>query len=182
MDIPTGVAVRRATERDVEGIARVHVASWQSAYRGIMPDAFLDGLRVENRAAMWRRVLGDLADRHVVFVAESPEEGVVGFASAGPTIDETLPYDGELHAIYLLASVQGHGLGRRLVRAVAAELAARGVRSLCLWVLADNPSRGFYERLGGRAVGAKTEEIGGATLDEIAYGWDDLGSLVSSNR
>jgi L-amino acid N-acyltransferase YncA len=172
------VFIRAATERDVDAIARVHVASWRSTYRGIVPAAFLDNLRVDQRVDLWRRVLVDHRDRQTVYVAESANDGVVGFASAGPCADETLDFDQQISAIYLLADFQGRGLGRRLVAAVASDLASQGARSLCLWVLAANPSRGFYERLGGRAIGAKPIEFGGVPLEEIAYGWDDIGYLV----
>jgi GNAT superfamily N-acetyltransferase len=173
--------IRPATERDVDAIARVHVESWRSTYQGIVPDAYLAGLRVEDRAAMWRRVLGEYADVHAVFVAEMPDAGVVGFASSGPTRDNSLPFDRELYAIYLLAEWHGRGLGRQLIRAIVADLAALGTGSLCLWVLAANPSRGFYERLGGRALRTQQIEIGGATLDEVAYGWDDLMILLAGD-
>ena len=174
------IRIRRATELDIDAIARVHVASWQSTYRGILPPSYLDNLEIDDRVSLWRRVLIDYRDRHTVYVAESSEAGVVGFASAGQTIDGALGCDREIYAIYLLAEHQGRGLGRRLVAAVASELASGGARSLCLWVLAANPSRGFYEHLGGRAIHAKTVEIGGLTLEEIAYGWEDMRHLIDS--
>ena len=45
---------------------------------------------------------------------------------------------------------------------------------------ADNPARAFYERLGGRQIGAKQSDIGGVTLEEVAYGWEDLAQLASA--
>ena len=51
-----------------------------------------------------------------------------------------------------------------------------------LWVLRDNPSRGFYEALGGRVVGEKMQEIGGVAVVEVAYGWDDVERLRLGHR
>ena len=45
---------------------------------------------------------------------------------------------------------------------------------MLLWVLAENPSRGFYEALGGAEVRQQTITIGGRELVEIAYGWRDI--------
>ena len=61
---------------------------------------------------------------------------------------------GEVETLYLLDDYRDRGVGRRLMRAMAAHLAAVGCRSVVLWVLRDNPTRWFYQRLGGRAGGA----------------------------
>ena len=46
---------------------------------------------------------------------------------------------------------------------------------MLVWVLTENPSRAFYERMGGRFVREAPVTICGAPLVEVAYGWDDLG-------
>jgi hypothetical protein len=68
-------------------------------------------------------------------------------------------------------------LGRQLVRALAADLREAGHTSMLVWVLAENPSRHFYEALGGQLVERRATEIGGASLDELGYGWADIMSL-----
>jgi len=70
-----GVIIRPARPGDENGIARVHVESWRSTYRGIMPDAVLDGLSQERRARHWKTVLESQDVREFVFVAET-EPGV----------------------------------------------------------------------------------------------------------
>jgi GNAT superfamily N-acetyltransferase len=89
-------------------------------------------------------------------------------------------FDGELGAIYLLASHQKRGAGAALVRRIAAVLSTRSFRSMVVWVLKANPSRGFYERMGGVLVAEQGIEIGGVTLPEVAYGWTDVRSLASN--
>ena len=170
------IEIRRATVEDIPAIARVHVDAWRTAYRGIVPDEYLDGLTYEGRERMWRSVLGEFADRHVAYVADHGTEGVIGFALCGETREPGV--DAELFAIYLLDRHQRRGFGRRLFAAAAADLLAQGRRSLVLWVLADNPSRRFYEAIGGRPLRSKSEEFGGARLEEVAYRWDDLSMLV----
>ena len=170
------VQIRPATIEDIPAIARVHVDAWWTTYRGIVPDEYLASLSHEGRERMWRAVLGEFRDRHVAYVADHPKFGVVGFALASGTSDPE--FKGEVLALYVLAAHQRGGIGRRLLAAVVRELVERGMASLMLWVLRDNPSRGFYEALGGRVVREKTEEIGGAVLVEVAYGWDDAGALL----
>jgi GNAT superfamily N-acetyltransferase len=168
-----GVTIREAGCADAGAIARVHVESWRTTYRGLMPDAVLDGLSVEQRRDTWERLLCPARAGRCTFVAAAVDGEVIGFADGGPPQVDVPGYDGELYAIYLLRECQGHGVGRRLVQAVADWLTGRGYRRMVLWVLSENhPSRRFYERLGGMAVARQPFEIGGAWLDEIAYGYD----------
>jgi GNAT superfamily N-acetyltransferase len=176
--------IREATIDDARAIAEVHVASWRTAYRGIMPDDFLATLSVERRERRWRDTLTNPHSTSVVYVAEDAEGRVAGFAAGGPP-SATDPasfsyaaYAGELYAIYLLREKHGRGTGRALVRAVARRLAERGIRSMLVWVLADNPARRFYEALGGVPAGEQPTEIGGRQLIEVAYGWPDTSGLI----
>jgi ribosomal protein S18 acetylase RimI-like enzyme len=111
-------------------------------------------------------------------VAEDENGHVVGFAGCGPVRDSEKEYVGELYGIYVNQSVQGKGVGRMLCREVARNLKSQALDSMLVWVLADNPSKGFYERLGGRRVREKEITIGGKVLTEWGYGWKNLDSLV----
>ena len=62
--------------------------------------------------------------------------------------------------------------------AAAADLLARGLEGMVAWVLRDNPSRWFYECLGGRQLGEQTICLGRTLLPEVAYGWRDLSELA----
>lgn len=110
---------------------------------------------------------------HRAFVAEG-EGQVVGFAGYGASQTEETDFDGELFSIYILQAVHKQGVGRRLVNAVVKELRGMGCSSMMVWVLKDNPARGFYERLGGKYLYEKTIQIGNDTLMEVAYGWRSL--------
>lgn len=166
------IVIRRATIEDAAGISRVHVDSWRETYRGIMPDDVLDGLSYDGRAETRRRQMRTAAPEVIHLVAELDGQ-IVGFAVAGPERETDFPYEGELYAIYILRSAQGRGIGRQLFAAAVSHLLRHGIDSMLVWVLADNPSRGFYEALGGAELGVKTITIG-VPLEEVAYGWDDI--------
>jgi ribosomal protein S18 acetylase RimI-like enzyme len=172
--------VREAQLADAEAIARVHVASWRTTYRGIVPDDYLERLSVDQRIEMWQGALDDRQRTVEVFVAQDDADRVVGFSSCGPNRDYDRNYDGELFAVYLLQSYQGRGLGRQLVRNAARRLADSGFRAMMLWVLAANPARAFYSALSGQELRTKSVEIGGVPLEEVAYGWPDLGIFSAS--
>ena len=168
--------VREAILEDAAAIARVHVDSWRTSYQGIVPEGFLADMSYEDFEDCWRRWLRSVGDpRWACRVAELPSGGIVGFASGGPRQDTTYAnYVGELYALYLLSEHQRAGIGRRLFGSVARALAAGGSTSLLAWVLTRNPSRRFYEAAGGELLGSQEIEIGGARLEEVAYGWLDI--------
>jgi GNAT superfamily N-acetyltransferase len=172
--------VRPADLDDASSIARVHVDTWRTAYRGLLPDSFLASLAEDQYTQRWRRGLVDPASR--VFVAEDAT-GVVGFASGGRERAGENGYAGELYAIYVLDRAQHRGYGRELVRAVVGALREMRFADMIVWVLRDNaPARRFYERLGGVYVRAQPITIGPALLQEVSYGWrslDDVNLLRS---
>lgn len=166
--------IRTATVQDAAAIANVHVESWRTTYKGIVPDDFLARLSSTQRKQFWRRILTEPSSRTVVYVAEEENGNVVGFASGGPERSGDPVYRGEVYAIYLLVQHQGQGLGRQLLSTLVKHLRQDGMTTLLLWVLAENPARKFYERLGGQPVDEKTVTIGGVPLTEVAYGWQDI--------
>lgn len=172
--------IRAALPEDAVGIAEVHVGSWRTTYRGLLPDSVLAAQSVEQRAAIWREAAEAVErgeSRSFVLVAEDPVDGIIGFASAGPEREQGVGFDGELYAISLLEGHQGRGVGRRLVARVVDLLLEQGHSSMRVWVLEGNPAQGFYERLGGARVGTKALIVAQESFVEVAYGWPDLWGL-----
>ena len=159
--------VRPAGPGDADGIARVQVSSWQVAYRDVMPDALLDGLRWEDRAEGWRTIFGDLSvPGRSVFVTVDGST-VTGFAAVGPPNDSGLEGVHELYAIYVAPDRYGAGDGPALMAAVL----DAAPPPIVLWVLAENPrARRFYEKHGFAPDGAsRVREHGGKPLEEVRY-------------
>jgi L-amino acid N-acyltransferase YncA len=171
------VRIREANSADAPAIARVHVDSWRTTYRGIVPDDHLAKLSYESRTNFWMRILSDPESRAYHYVAEDELGQIVGIASGGPERSGDPMYAGELYGIYLLESHQRRGIGRGLLQAIVERLAEAGLRSLVVWVLTDNRSRGFYEALGGELIRRGQTEIGGLALEKVAYGWSDTGKI-----
>ena len=170
--------IRTATVHDAAAIAYVHVESWRTTYQGIVPDDFLARLSYEQREQFWRQILTEPGSHTIVYVAEDEPGKVIGFASGGPERSGDPLYTGELYAIYVLAQHQGQGVGRQLVISLVHRLLQKGMRAMLLWVLAENSARKFYERLGGQPVYEKSVTIGGIPCLEVAYGWQDIQTLI----
>ncbi len=152
-----GTVIREARVADVPQIAVVHVHAWQGAYRGLLPQAYLDGLHPAQRVEQWERLLAEVNDGGGVLVADEGGD-LLGFVaySASRDGDADPGRVGEIDAIYLRPSAWGQGIGRRLMGAGLARLAAAKFEQATLWVLDSNVrARRFYEAGGWVADGAR---------------------------
>jgi len=162
--------VREADGADAAAIARVHVASWQAHYAGLLSPEFIEQRSYDVRLAQWQACLEDR--RRITFVAALNGE-IAGFASA-LLLDRTAEgYDAYLQTLYLMPQTTGRGVGKELLRALVRKLVELGCTSMALRTLKQNPARAFYERLGARIVpeGIRIDE---GVFDDVVYVFDDL--------
>ena len=158
---------------DVPEIAVVHVRSWQAAYRGLLPQAYLDGLDPSQRIGQWEWILS-AADRSQggTLVADAGGR-LSGFVSYGPARDDDTDSKraGEIYAIYLVPAAWDEGIGRNLMVAALDCLGEAGFHQVILWVLDSNVrARRFYEAGGWLADGAaKRDDSFGVPMTEVRY-------------
>lgn len=173
--------LREASCADAPGIASVHAASWRSAYRGIAPDALLDGPLIADRERHWKERLACRQPLDVVLLAEDESGAAIGFlaiwvlhrADGGAYLDN----------LHLLPERRGERLGLRLLGRALAPVRAAGARTGFLWVLDDNqPAIRFYERLGARRDRHDIRVMGGVPVGHTRYVWDDLAALAATCR
>jgi ribosomal protein S18 acetylase RimI-like enzyme len=165
------ITIRPAAPQDATEIATIHVRTWQHAYRGQIPDDYLDSLSILERTERWQRILANPGLQEQTFVAEI-DGTLVGFCSVGKSRNEgTDATVGELYALYVAPHPMNKGAGSALVEAGKVYLIEQGFKSATLWVLETNQNaRQFYESKGWRADGTKfTEERPGFVLHELRY-------------
>ncbi|MFE3974100.1 MULTISPECIES: GNAT family N-acetyltransferase [unclassified Peribacillus] len=168
--------IRRAIEEDVNGIANVHINSWQTTYKGILPDQYLSSLNLEARRKNWLRNLKML--HNATFVAENAHGEIIGFTAGGPEQTNDPHIQGEVYAVYILKEYQRQGFGRKMIKAVIHELIKMEHKNLIIWALKDNPSCGFYKALGGQVIAEKTVKMAGIELIEVGFGWQDIKDIL----
>jgi ribosomal protein S18 acetylase RimI-like enzyme len=182
------IAIRRGRPADATAIGAVHVAAWRSAYPGILPDGYLARLSVPRQAGFYDNAIRSGVGVHVAAAsgldipggASSGGPRIVGFVSADRARNSGIG-DGEIETLYVLDDWRDRGLGRRLIRAAASHLAASGCRSAYCWVLRDNPSRWFYQRLGGKPVAEAAIRVGGSSIMQTAFMWDPIERLLQAS-
>jgi GNAT superfamily N-acetyltransferase len=172
------VRVREATRADAAAIARLHLDNWRVAYRGIVPDEVLDGITAVSRFLHWDGVLADPDGAEFVYVAADAGGRLLGVASGGLELGGDPRYRGELYVLHVRSDMQGCGVGRSLMRAVAERLAEGGTTTLLVWMLRENePARRFYAALGGQFVREQPAMFEGTMLMDAGYGWLDTAPL-----
>jgi GNAT superfamily N-acetyltransferase len=160
------------TLADCDRVAEIRVRGWQSAYRSMIPQSYLDGLSVAEDAEL-RRAYFAQADGGVVnLVAEDTGGELVGWVCHGPYRDgEVRTEDAELYAIYVHPEHMGRGVGQALLTESVERCSTAGHDRLLLWVLKENGrARRFYERAGFHADGAEEPfEVAETMVPEVRY-------------
>jgi GNAT superfamily N-acetyltransferase len=165
------VNVRPATPDDAAAIAAIDVGSWRAAYRGLMPDAYLDALSVDDKAANWSASIARESSRGKRTLVATDTDGVIGYATVGPN-----PGSGEglLLLMYVLPERWRRGVGHALMHAAADALRTLGYKRAVLSVLeANERARRFYESHGWAPDGASSsDDYGGVRLVALQYAID----------
>lgn len=166
------MVVRVAQLPHAAAVARVHVLTWQHAYRGILPQVFLDSRNVEEFTTRWIKFISEESEAtRMNFVAEREGE-IAGFVAAGLCRDEGADKStGEIYALYVAPKHWDTGCGRALLGHGLEFLRKRGYGAATLWTLRDSPrSRRFYERAGmHQDGGVKIDKRWGFDMHEIRY-------------
>lgn len=151
-------------EDDCAAVSRVYEESWKSAYRGIIPQEYLDGIQAES----WSGAI-DAPGRRSLIMLDSGK--IAGTSCYCPSRLEQMKDWGEIVSIYLLPEYCGNGYGAALMRRAIEELENMGFCKIFLWVLEKNfPARGFYEKFGFKCSGKYHDDcIGGKVLREVQY-------------
>ncbi len=169
--------IRRATINDAEGIAKVHVDSWRTTYKDIIPEEFLTNLSYKQRTELWIKNIGK-TDNFVI-LAENKEGEIIGFADCWKRETNTEPDSGDLTSIYILKEYQGIGLGKELLKVIFSRFNSLGYQKIFVNVLEDNKARYFYEYYGAHLCKSVQIKIGGKALNELIYEWDNIEGVLA---
>ena len=172
------VTVRNAKRNDAPDIAKVYVDSWRESYAGLIPDWVLLGMSYRRLTRAWDRAIRTSGRKEAILVAEDPDFGIVGLGSCGPSRDRMLPYFGEVYTLYVHPNHVGQGNGSTLLSNLFDSLDERGNSSAVVWAMAENPHRQFYKQQGGGIVATRKGRQWGVPIQEVAYGWSDIGTAT----
>ena len=169
------IEIRIATPADAAEIANVHINSWREAYKGLLPQEFLDDrpLYFKSRYELWKSIT--LNDPQSTYVVESQDYGLIGFINGGEPRDQGYADYVEIKCLYLLQRFHRQGIGFKLLKTFFSYALEVGYSQGYLWVLKNNPSIHFYEKTGAKlSKDNKKDRIGGTEVEELRYVWSSL--------
>jgi GNAT superfamily N-acetyltransferase len=184
----SGYLIRPAVLDDALEIAEIHYLGWKSAYAGVVSDEQIAAKQPEKRLDYWKHKMQD--GQNLVLVGQDEADGpILGFIYGGPVLDHEITreiegqsklkdFDCEINIVHCRHAMQGKGLGRALIAAIAHHWQVGGRRALMLWAFRDNDYRKIYDKLGGQVFAEGVDD--GAP--DVAYGWHDLDRLIEACR
>ncbi len=153
--------IRNAVKEDARQIAEILVEDWKKAYSGIIDDAFLSSMSVEER---YQREL----QRYQQYTVAADEKEILGFTWNALISSEAA--DCEIVALYVRYAKRRSGIGRALFQHSLDTFRACGRKKMIVWCLAENAeARKFYEKMGGQAYAACTHPWGNRDYAMISY-------------
>jgi L-amino acid N-acyltransferase YncA len=167
----TDIIIREGLVSDVSGISKVHVDCWRTTYQEILPEQTLKSLDYKVQEDKWNnRIFNNGKSDEFIYIAEHHGE-IVGFASGSAGEG---PNRGILFTIYILEVCQHQNIGSKLFVSIIKRLISAGIKEMIVWVFDENPSKAFYEKMGGRLYKQQQVNIGGKNLLEVSYLWNDI--------
>ena len=167
-----GIVIRNVLVEEAYDYSVNHIACWQDAYRGIIPDDYLANMpaQLEKRTEWNRQALSEPDD--CKYLCATYDNKMIGRLVYSKCRDEDKvgTNTGEVHAIYLLADYWDKGYGKQMMDFAISELSLAGYREVIVWVLENNNrARHFYEKYGFILDGSSKEIVIGETLVEVRY-------------
>ena len=131
------MTIRWAYAEDAHTLARVHVASWHTAYRGMVADSVLKDFTMDKWQDHFQKAIIEKTED----IAVIEEHGkVLGYTIIGPSRDDDTDVRncGEIWGLYISPEHWRKGLGSRLTEWALNELLSRGYETVNLWVFKGN--------------------------------------------
>ena len=163
--------IRPVKSTDIPAMAETYVETWRDAYRGILPEAYLESMTVAETAKDLAREMS--AAGVVSLVAEADEGGAAGLITGGIDRRRDRVYGGEIFSLYVRPAYQRGGIGHQLVTQLVARINRLDIFTLKVQVLEDNPCRRFYEKLNGVRLACGRIRFADTDLAACTYGWLD---------
>ncbi len=162
-------SVRPAIARDAKAIAEIHVATWQAAYKDLMPEDYLNTMTLEKRQAYWKEAI-EYSEPQLLVATDGDQ--LVGFVGYDRSRDaNTRSTVGEIWAIYVAPAHWGQGVGLALWDGARDGLKEEGCTQVTIWVLLHNErALEFCEHGAGfkrEMPSLKTVSFGSVKLEEI---------------
>ena len=159
--------IRQANKLDSYNIAKLIIAGWQTAYKGLIDDNFLNNMSVEIMTKNWEINIESQNEVNNIYVYEESNK-ILGIIRFGKPDDSSSNYNAEIHVLYVEPSLKRNGIGSRLFAFAKSYFVNKNTTDMIIWCLQTNlPSIKFYEKMGGKIVATRKAVINNIELMEV---------------
>jgi len=163
-----GLSIREVKIEDLEQVVDIQIRGWQTAYRGIISDSYLDSMNKKERLEKRKKDYNQ--NRFIVAVLNGKIVGFCRFVENNSFSTNINGVDSEIMALYVEPNLKRNGIGKALFEYVKKDLKCQNKKLMILWCLKENKlSRIFYEKMGGHIVGEKDFILENKTYKEVGY-------------
>ena len=177
--------IRKASQNDSKEIASLIIKGWQTAYRGLIPDDYLDNMSLDFIENKWKESISSQNENDNIFVYEEYNK-ILGVIRFGALQDkENKKYNAEVHVLYVKPSLKRKGIGGQLFKYAKEFFINRGHRDLIIWCLKGNEQGlNFYKKMGGKIVSNRKTIVNNVEVEEngLAFKLTDEIYLVKPSK
>ncbi len=163
--------IRNIEEKDIPQVVDIQIDGWQTAYREIIDDEYLDSMNRESKIEKRKK---DYMNNG--FIVAEYENNIVGFCRYVDSNEFSSDIDNidcEMLALYVKPDLKRNGIGKKLFEYVINEFKKENKRNMILWCLKENESsKKFYEKMGGKIIKERFIKIGDKEYSEVGFLYD----------
>ena len=163
--IEMDIVIRLATSSDALDMAKVHMRSWEAAYKDIIPADYIREKSAE-RPALWERILENENTTQYIIKKDGKTAGMMGIGISHDNDVDDGTY--ELMGLYLLPEYFHQGIGTQAMEFAFAKARSLEMKIMTVWLLENNyNAKRFYEKCGFTSDGSTREQNFGKILNSI---------------
>ena len=164
--------IRKAIKEDSYSIAKLIVSSWQTAYKELIDDNYLNNLSVSDRVIGWENHILNQNENNHIYVYEEDNK-ILGVIRFGKPTDESTKYNSEILVLYVEPTLKRKGIGTKLFNFAKTYFINNNTTNMIIWCLKDNvPSINFYKKMGGNIVSSRKAVIHNIELEEVGLSYN----------
>lgn len=162
--------IRKVNDSDIEFIANLYIKNWKKTYIGMLPDEFLNSLKVSDGIQKWKGYAKK--ERHMIFVAYEDEK-FLGFSACKE--DDEIKHCLYLDSLHVSEDLRGKGIGTKLLNTVGNYAYKEGYKCMSICIVKGNSNaKGLYEKLGAKHYKDFIDYFGSTKSNSEKLIWDNL--------
>lgn len=167
------MVIRKANDSDIELITNLYIGNWKKTYKGLLPNEFLNSLKVSDGIQKWQEYLGK--ERYMIFVAYE-EKKFLGFSACKE--DDEIEHCLYLDSLHVSEASRGKGIGTKLLNTVGDYAYNQGYKCMSICIVKGNSNaKDLYEKLGAKHYKDFIDYFGSTETNSEKLIWDNLNSF-----